>query len=473
MPESILELLQQHFPHTPTPCQEKAMQAVDTFMANRSANSLFILNGYAGTGKTTFISTLVKVLSCKGIDTVLLAPTGRAAKVMSSYAGKRAHTIHRYIYWIFTSKEGGLKVSLQANKHKNTLFIVDEASMIGTSYSSSLSGKSRLLDDLIQYVQKGEMCNLMFVGDTAQLPPVGEEGNAALSPAYFEGHFNMQVASSIFYTVVRQHSNSGILHNATILREALLQQQTELPVLNTDMFEDVKGITGTDLRDVLDYAYSCHDKQNVIVLCRSNKRANLYNQQIRVRILFREDVIATGDMLMVVKNNYFCLPENHSAGFIANGDIVEIMRIRRIYQLYGFDFADVTIRMCDYPDDINFETTLLLNALDVEAPALPREETNKLFQEVLLDYEDEKSYKAKMDKMRENPHYNALQVKFAYAITTHKSQGGQWHTVFVDHGFLDAANTDALFYKWLYTSFTRATDKLYLVNFDEGFFNKV
>ncbi len=466
----VKTLLKNNFPYTPTACQDITMDAYDSFINNRNNNSIFILNGYAGTGKTTFISNVVNILKTVGINTVLLAPTGRAAKVMSNYAHKKAHTIHRYIYWIFTNKDGSLSVSLQQNKHKNTIFIVDEASMIGTSYNSSLNGKSRLLDDLIQFVKSGDNCNIMFVGDTAQLPPVGEEGNLALTASYFEGHFNMVVMSSVFTNVVRQQMESGILLNATKLRQLITGKINEIPRIETDELKDIQKISGTELRDMLDYSYSQYDIKNVIVLCRSNKRANLYNQQIRSHILFKENVVATGDIMMVVKNNYFCLPEEHSSGFIANGDIIEIMRIKSIYSLYGFDFADVTIRMLDYPDDLNFETTLLLNAIDVEAPSLPREENNKLFNEILKDYDDEKSYKAKMDKIRMNPHFNALQVKFAYAITTHKAQGGQWDTVFVDHGYLNKDNLDVQFNKWLYTSFTRAINKLFLINFDDIFF---
>lgn len=464
-------LLKQNFPYPPTSCQEAAMKAMAAFIGNRSTQSVFMLNGYAGTGKTTFISALVKTLNEQGIETILLAPTGRAAKVMTTYAAKRAHTIHRYIYWIFTNKDGSLRVSLQQNKHKNALFIVDEASMIGTAYTSSLNGKSRLLDDLVSYVKSGELCNLMFVGDTAQLPPVGENITAALDARYLEQQYNMQVHSAVFTTVVRQQLESGILRNATAIREALTDGVKGFPLLNIENCNDMLRLGGHELRDILDYAYSQQDIHNVIVLCRSNKRANMYNQQIRSRILFREDVLATGDILMVVKNNYFCLPENHAAGFIANGDIIEIMRIKRIYNLYGFDFADVTIRMLDYPDDINFETTLLLNTINAETPSLSREDGNRLFNEILHDYEDEKNYKTKMDKMRVNPHFNALQVKFAYAITTHKSQGGQWHTVFIDHGFIKEDDTGDDFNKWLYTSFTRATGKLFLVNFNEAFFN--
>jgi len=469
---NINQLLHQHFSHTPTSCQEEAMMAVDSFFCNRDKNALFLLKGYAGTGKTTFISALVRVLKSVGIETILLAPTGRAAKVMSNYTQQRAHTIHRYIYWIFHAKDGSLKVSLQTNKHKNALFIVDEASMIGTSYGSSLNGKSRLLDDLISYVKSGENCNLMFVGDTAQLPPVGEEVTGALSKEYLEGHYNLNVFVSVFTTVVRQQLQSGILANATSIREHINKQKTEiLPQIIVQNFNDIEKVNPQELRDVLDYAYSQNSIHNVIILCRSNKRANLYNQHIRNQILFRENVIASGDIMMVVKNNYFWLPENHSAGFIANGDIIEIMRIKNIYNLYGFDFADVSIRMMDYPDDINIETTILLNAINAEAPSLPEADNKKLFQEILMDYEDEKNYKNKMDKMRVNPHFNALQVKFAYAVTTHKSQGGQWHTVFVDHGFINKENIDVMFLKWLYTSFTRATHKLYMVNFDAAFFS--
>ena len=467
---NIEQLLKDNFPYQPTSCQEKAMVNIGQFFTHKNNNSVFILNGYAGTGKTTLISVLVNVLTSVNMQYVLLAPTGRAAKVISTYAHKRAYTIHKFIYWIYSSKEGGLKISIQQNLHKNTLFIVDEASMIGTTSTSSLNANRCLLDDLVTYVKSGDNCNLLFVGDMAQLPPVGEDLTPALDAKYLERTYNFNVYKSVFKTVVRQQSESGILENATRLRTSLNYEVKALPKLNLTGYTDIERVGGVELSDILDSSYSQNDIHNVIVLCRSNKRANMYNQQIRNRILFREDVIATGDILMVVKNNYFCLPEGHTAGFIANGDIIEIMRIKNIYALYGFNFADITIRMMDYPDDLNFETTVLLNTISSETPSLPSEDYRKLFSEIMLDYEDERSYKAKMDKMRINPHLNALQVKFAYAITTHKSQGGQWHTVFVDHGFLDKEKIDNMFIKWLYTSFTRATDKLYLINFDEEFF---
>ncbi len=470
MSSNIELLLKENLTYAPTLCQEKAMANIGNFMRSKNNDSVFILNGYAGTGKTTLISVLVNVLTSLNIDFVLLAPTGRAAKVISTYAHKRAYTIHKYIYWIFTAKEGGLRITLQKNLHKNALFIVDESSMIGTSSSSSLNGSGCLLDDLIAYVKQGQNCNLFFVGDMAQLPPVGENLTPALDAKYLEKNYGFNVYTSTFKTVVRQQYESGILENATTLRKSLNYENKVLPKLSLGGFTDIERVPGVELSDILDSSYSQQDIHNVIVLCRSNKRANMYNQQIRNRILFREDVIATGDILMVVKNNYFCLPDGHSAGFVANGDIIEIMRIRKVYALYGFDFADVTIRMMDYPDDLNFETTILLNTISTETPSLSSDDYRKLFNEILLDYEDEKTYKAKMDKMRVNPHLNALQIKFAYAITTHKSQGGQWHTVFVDHGFLDKEKIDNMFIKWLYTSFTRATDKLYLINFDEDFF---
>jgi len=454
------------FPYEPTHCQHKAIEELSVFLRSRLPHSLFLLTGYAGTGKTTFISVLVNFLRKHEVGFVLLAPTGRAAKVMASYTSAKAYTIHKRIYSLTITAEGFFKLSLQPNFYKNTFFIIDEASMI----NDSPSAKNSLLNDLVTYVKSGKNCRLILVGDKAQLPPVGADTSPALDIKNLESLYGFSVFHTHFQTVVRQQQESGILANATALRLALNNNVIAPPFFGLKNHTDIARVSGVDLRDVLDAAYADNALHDVMILCRSNKRANLYNQQIRNIILFRENIISAGDIMMVVKNNYFWLPPEHSAGFIANGDIIEILRINSFYSLYGFDFADVSIRLADYPDDINIETTLLLNSIAAEGPALGAADNQKLYEEVMKDYDDIETKKEKLEKLRLNPHLNALQVKFAYAITTHKAQGGQWPTVFIDHGFLHDEQIDISFIRWLYTALTRATEKVYLINFNDNFF---
>jgi exodeoxyribonuclease-5 len=471
----VTTLLLKEFPYDPTHGQKIVLEKIALFLTDswKEPNSLFILKGYAGTGKTTIVSSLVNVLPKLQRKSSLMAPTGRAAKVLAAYAQKPANTIHRKIYFARTTKEGVIALTLQKNLHKHTLFIVDEASMIQHSSMSenSLFGSRNLLDDLFEYVFNGEGCRMMFIGDTAQLPPVGVEHSPALDLEYLRKAFNLLIDSHELTEVVRQEKHSGILMNATAVRNQIMRHEWGLPLFSiNDAHVDVIRINGSELEDALNSAFSGSDKENNVVVCRSNKRANIFNKEIRKRILFLEEEINTGDFMMVVKNNYFWLPEGSSAGFIANGDIIELLRIRKIEEIYGFRFADVTIRFIDYPEEKDMDIKILLDTLSSESPALSSAENNRLFQEVMKDYEEHSSRRGRIEKVKSNPYFNALQVKFSYALTCHKTQGGQWDTVFVDQGYLNEKMMNLEYLRWLYTALTRATKRLYLVNFEEKFF---
>jgi ATP-dependent exoDNAse (exonuclease V) alpha subunit len=400
---------------------------------------------------------------------VLLAPTGRAAKVISNYSQKPAFTIHKKIY--FPKKvAGGVSFTMQQNKHKNTIFIVDEASMISdTNTDSNAFDTGSLLDDLISYIYSGTNCKMLLLGDTAQLPPVNLDISPALNIDTLAMHYNKEIKHIEFDEVMRQEEKSGILFNATELREVLKEELYESFKFNLKGFKDIIRLTdGYDIQDAINFAYSNYSMEDTAFIVRSNKRANQYNDQIRTRILDKDSELSTGDFLMVVKNNYFWLKDSDEAGFIANGDIIEVLEIFSILELYGFKFAKVKIRMVDYPNQIPLETVLLMDTLTSESPSLTYEESNKLYQEVMLDYEGETKYK-KFQKVKENEFFNALQVKFSYAITCHKSQGGQWNTVFIEQPYLPNG-IDRDYVRWLYTAITRAKDKLYLIGFkDENF----
>jgi len=460
-----------NFPHTPTGIQDLVLQKLSTFVLNKNQDELFLLKGYAGTGKTTIISTLVKKLNLVNSKAVLLAPTGRAAKVISNYSSKEAFTIHKKIYYPKAQKGGGVSFVLQQNKHRNTIFIVDEASMISDSASDSkLFENGSLLDDLIQYVYTGFNCKLILIGDTAQLPPVSMELSPALDEKLLSNNYNKQVTAIELNEVVRQKFDSGILHNATLIRETIESGFYEDFKFQLEDFKDIiKPEDGHSLLDAINDAYASKSKEDAVIILRSNKRANLYNENIRSRILYQENELSTGDYLMVVKNNYFWLPPTSEAGFIANGDIVEVLEIFSFKDLYGFKFAEVTVRMVDYPKMKPFETVLLLDTLTSETPSLSYEDSNILYQEVLKDYGDVKSKYKKFLSVKSNKYFNALQVKFSYAITCHKSQGGQWNTVFVEQPYLPNG-IDREYLRWLYTAITRAQEKLYLIGFKEDFF---
>jgi len=471
----VTSLLLKEFPYEPTHGQKKVLEKIAIFLTDswKEPNSLFILKGYAGTGKTTIVSSLVNVLPKLQRKSSLMAPTGRAAKVLSAYAQRPANTIHRKIYFARTTKDGSIALKLQQNLHKQTLFIVDEASMIqhSTLSETSLFSTRNLLDDLFEYVFCGEGCRMMFIGDTAQLPPVGLENSPALDLDFLRKTYHLSIDTYELTEVVRQEKHSGILMNATAVRNQITREEWRLPlfsIMKTDT--DVIRINGSELEDALNSAFSGSGKENNVVVCRSNKRANIFNREIRKRILFLEEEINNGDFMMVVKNNYYWLPEGSSAGFVANGDIIELIRIRRIEEIYGFRFADVTIRFVDYPNEKDMDVKILLDTLSSESPALSSADNNRLFQEVMKDYEELSSRRGRMEKVKINPYFNALQVKFAYALTCHKTQGGQWDTVFIDQGWLNEKMMNLDYLHWLYTALTRATKKLYLVNFDEKFF---
>ncbi|GAA3655529.1 ATP-dependent DNA helicase [Flavivirga jejuensis] len=466
-------LIKQQFPFKPTLKQNIVLQQLSEFIFNQAPNVLYVLKGYAGTGKTTIVGTIVANLWKAKKSAVLMAPTGRAAKVISNYSQKEAFTIHKKIYFPKKEKSGGVKFVLQPNKHKNTIFIVDEASMIpDTPGESKLFENGSLLDDLMQYVYSGHKCKLLLIGDTAQLPPVKLDLSPALNEASLGLNYNKEVTKMELDEVVRQEQDSGILANATVLREALSHSIYDSFKLDLADFKDIiRLIDGYEIMDAINDAYSDLGKEETAIIVRSNKRANLYNQQIRNRILFNESDLTTGDYLMVVKNNYFWVKPTTEAGFIANGDIIEVLEIFNIQELYGFRFAEVKIRMVDYPKMAPFETVLLLDTIDAETPSLSYNDSNKLYEEVMKDFENESSKYKKFLKVKGSKHFNALQVKFSYAITCHKSQGGQWNTVFVEQPYLPNG-IDKEYLRWLYTAITRAKEKLYLIGFKDDFFEE-
>ncbi|MFB9053744.1 ATP-dependent RecD-like DNA helicase [Formosa undariae] len=466
-------LIKQQFPFNPTTKQNIVLIQLSEFIFNTNPKSLYLLKGYAGTGKTTIVSTIVSNLWKINKSAVLMAPTGRAAKVISNYSKKEAFTIHKKIYFPKKDKGGGVKFVLQPNKHKNTIFIVDEASMIpDTPGESKFAEQGSLLDDLMQYVYGGTNCKLLLIGDTAQLPPVKLDISPALEQKTLVLNYDKEVVCMELDEVVRQEQDSGILFNATILRETLSGSFFDSFKFDVNPYKDIiRLIDGQEIMDAISDSYSDLGNEETAIIVRSNKRANAYNQQIRDRILFNENELSAGDYLMIVKNNYFWLKPTSEAGFIANGDIVEVLEIFSIKELYGFRFAEVKMRMVDYPQMQPIETVLLLDTISAESPSLTYEDSNRLYQEVMKDYEEETSNYKKFTKVKANKYFNALQVKFSYAITCHKSQGGQWSTVFVEQPYLpDGINRDYL--RWLYTAVTRAKDKLYLIGFKDEFFEE-
>lgn len=447
--------------------QEALMQELMAFTFSDEHPSCFVLKGYAGTGKTSILGAYIKALAKNKRWSVLMAPTGRAAKVLASRSGKPASTIHKRIYFTNTSAEGSVKINIAPNKSKNTVFIVDEASMLGDfSLQSDGSVSRNLLDDVIQYVFSGENCKLIFLGDEGQLPPVGAEESPALSTKYLDHHYP-RIHFSVYglTEVVRQVAESGILANATRIRHA--RGTDYLPKLDLKHFPDVKAVPGEELIQEIESAYDTFGSEEVMIVTRSNKRANLYNQHIRNRILYMEEELAGGDLVMAVKNNYFWLDPTSTAGFIANGELLRIHRVRRIEVLYNVRFAHLEVSLIDYPDIDRFETIAFMDALTVEAPSLGRDFMKALFFEIEKDYFHERNKQKRYQEIMKSPYFNALQLKFAYAVTCHKSQGGQWSAVFVDHGFIDETQLDDSFLRWLYTAVTRATERLYFVQLHE------
>tara|TARA_R110002049_G_scaffold136614_1_gene296381 strand:- start:1393 stop:2832 length:1440 start_codon:yes stop_codon:yes gene_type:complete len=468
---SFFKLLKEKFPFEPTLKQLITLEKLSQFLVSKEKNELFLLKGYAGTGKTTIIGTLVSNLWNVKMTAVLLAPTGRAAKVMSSYSNTQAYTIHKKIYFPKKERGGGIQFVLSPNKHRNTVFVVDEASMIPDSPTDSkLFENGSLLDDLMMYVYAGHNCKLILIGDTAQLPPVKLDLSPALDEDKLALNYDKEVIRVELDEVMRQASDSGILMNATNLREQIHGSFFDDFKFDVNPYTDiVRLIEGNDILEAIEDSYSQNGKEETAFIVRSNKRANLYNANIRNRILYLENQIATGDYMMVVKNNYFWIKATTEAGFIANGDIIEVLEIFAIKELYGFKFAEVQVKMVDYPNQAPFETVLMLDTIEAETPSLPYEEGNRLYQEVMLDYADETSKYKKFLAVKNNKYFNALQVKFSYAITCHKSQGGQWNTVFVEQPYLPNG-IDKDYLRWLYTAMTRAKKQLYLIGFPNDFF---
>ncbi|MDD4057952.1 MAG: AAA family ATPase [Bacteroidales bacterium] len=427
-----------------------------------------IINGYAGTGKTSVLASLVKVLNEFERNSILLAPTGRAAKVLSGYTGKRAYTIHKHIYRQRSMSDGVGLFSLNVNLNKESIYIIDEASLISNDSDGSAFGSGRLLDDLISFVYSGDGNKLILTGDSAQLPPVGFEFSEALNLKSMENHG--AILYSQLRSVVRQAKDSGILHNATILRNMIESGVEKRPSFEIKGFDDVKRISGGELIEELDSAYSKWGEDETLVLCRSNKRANRYNNGIRSSVLFREERVGRGDKLMIVKNCYQFLEEAQNIGFIANGDVAELLNISNYEDRYGLTFADALLSFPDY-DNLEIKAKIVLDTLESETASLGAEQQRRLFSEIMEDYSHIKTKRKRIAAVREDKYFNALQVKFASAITCHKSQGGQWSAVFIDNPFWrDEISLDDL--KWLYTALTRATEQIYFVNFNDSFFSK-
>ncbi len=467
----VRELLEQNFGRTPTGQQLEVFDLLGKFLPLGEGDECFLLKGYAGTGKTTIISALVRILPRLRLRSVLLAPTGRAAKVISNYSGRKAFTIHKRIYRKKVALSPEMSFVLSENLSENTVFIVDESSMISDG-RHDYSGAS-LLRDLISYVYNGKNCKLMLVGDTAQLPPVGSDQSPALLPKTLTGHFGLNVFTYELTDVVRQAKESGILHNATAVRELIRKQRDVFPEFTLKGFRDIFKMTGERLHEGLAYAYDKYGMENTIVICRSNKNANAYNQNIRNRILYREEEITGGDLIMVVRNNYFWLEnEDSSSSFIANGDMAQIRKVKRIEEQHGFRFAEVMLELVDYPDEEPLTCKVLLDTLYSETPNLSAADSKRLFEAVEQDYGHIRTRKDRIEAIKKDPYFNALQIKFAFAVTCHKAQGGQWPAVFIDQGYLSDEMLNTEFLRWLYTGITRSTSELFLVNFSNRFFAK-
>ena len=455
--------------NVPTDDQSEALKKIAAYICEDTNDIIFLLTGYAGTGKTSVISSVVKTLDLLRMKSVLLAPTGRAAKVLGSYSGHQAFTVHKKIYRQKSSKDGMGSFLLDKNKTKETYFIVDEASMISNiSSDQSIFGSGKLLDDLIEYVYSGTNCKLILVGDTAQLPPVGSTLSPALDPEALAG-YGFGLVTAQLKQVVRQSETSGVLMNATSVRLQIADENLVHPSIDCGSFSDVIRLSGEELIDEISTAYGTCGLEGTIILVNSNKQANRYNQGIRNRIFFREEEISPGDMVMVVKNNYFLVEEDEEGpGFIANGDIAEVKKIRKYEERYGFKFAEMTLWFPDYNFEI--ESKVLMDVLSMDTPALPAEKNKELFKNVLDDYLDISVRKKQYDAVKNDPYFNALQIKFAYAVTCHKAQGGQWERVFIDQGMFNRNEITIDYLRWFYTALTRSTERVYLVNFSDDWF---
>ncbi len=469
--------IKNHFGHILTKDQAIAVTHLAAFAVSLKSNPMYLLKGYAGTGKTSLISAFVKMLYQEKKHFVLMAPTGRAAKVLSQYTGFSTSTIHRRLYLFVNENDGVTRMICSKNKMENTFFIVDEASMISDNRQDEglYAYDNNLLDDLMNYVFSGAGNRLLFVGDTAQLPPVGMDLSPALNIEYLQTTFNLTAYSFEMKEVMRQSLNSGILSSATIIRNKITDKNYTPPFFQSTAFKnDVKIVERADtFEELLQDAFYDSDKtEKSIIVCRSNKRANMFNKQVRNRILQRENNLDAGDRIMIVKNNYFWLNNNSGNGFIANGDIAEITRVVKTENFYGFSFADVEIKLIDYPELNEINVKLILNGIDADGPTISIESQKKLFENILEDYSGISSRKKQIAEIKKNPYFNALQVKFAYAMTCHKTQGGQWPFVFIDQGYITDEMINIEYLRWLYTAFTRATQKVFLVNFQTSFFKQ-
>jgi len=469
MIESHIEkILGENLGHQPTNDQLNAIKAIVLFIAGNTNDSIFLLTGYAGTGKTSLISAIVHTLESFNIESVLLAPTGRAAKVLASYTGRSSFTIHKHIYRQKSSSDGMGRFELDRNMHSDAFFIIDEASMIsGETAEVSVFGSGCLLDDLIEYVYRGRNCKLILVGDIAQLPPVGSALSPALSSQDLSLYgFNIETAE--LRDVVRQTRESGILMNATNVRRKITDNDLSIPEFKIEGFDDIFRITGETMLEEIEAAYSYAGTDGTVIIVNSNRMANRYNEGIRNRILYREEEISAGDMLMIVKNNYFWANKEEELDFIANGDIARIKKVVRKEERYGFRFADMILDFIDY--SVELEVKVLLDTLSSETASLSGEQNKMLFENILEDYSGMSTKKKRYDAVRNDPYFNAMQIKFAYAVTCHKAQGGQWERVFIDQGMFNRQEPTLDYLRWLYTAVTRATDRLYLVNFLPSFF---
>jgi len=463
----ISERLLENLDFQPTLGQEDLISELGHFLASEDTAEIMLVKGYAGTGKTTLVKSLVKTLSALKQKSVLLAPTGRAAKVLTAYSGNPAWTIHKKIYRQKSGRDGLGEFVLDRNLHKQTCFIVDEASMIGDRSPDAFFGSGDLLRDLLDYVEAGTQCRLVLVGDTAQLPPVGLDMSPALNRERLEG-FGYRVREIELTDVVRQAEDSGILHNATSIRNLITDGLEDYPRFNFDAFPDITMISGAELLETISASYDRYGTSDTIVVTRSNKRANKFNAGIRSQILWREEQLSPGDLLMVVKNNYFWKDEDKRIDFIANGDIVRVERVLNTEEVHGHKFANILVSIPDY-NSIELEVKVLLDVIDLEAPSLNYDQQKTLYLSVAEDYPEEPSKRKVAEKISTDPFYNALQVKFAYAVTCHKAQGGQWKSVFLDQGYFTDEMLSLDYLRWLYTAFTRASEKLYLVNFARQF----
>ncbi len=498
---TLYNILSANFGFVPTEDQAKVLYHLSAFILTQKEKPVYLLRGYAGTGKTTLVSTLVKTLPQIGMSCQLLAPTGRAAKVMSRYTNKTAYTLHKKLYRFKALASGEMRMTRAENKSRNTVFIVDECSMI-SDQGNGFSWSRSLLDDLIEYVFSGSCCKLLLIGDSAQLPPIGLDISPALDFDILRNSFNLTIATYEMKEVMRQALDSGILYNATEIRNKIAMgneqwamsesDMYQLPLLDINNFSDIIKIDPMSFEELLwqNFGDKKSDKDS-IVICRSNKRANMFNQAIRSRVLQEEGELSAGEKLMVVKNNYYWVSQRDNEtqslqsyahgsqltaqgqiSFIANGDMIEVMKINKIEEMYGFHFADVEIKLLDYEDTPSLSVKILMETLHSDSPSLTNEEAKRLYQAVEEDYMDIPRASDRRKLMKENPYFNALQVKYGYALTCHKTQGGQWRNVFVEAPYLpDETTLELSDMRWLYTALTRASEKVYLVNFKDEWFN--